>query len=259
MHRITSNFLHTTTRNLHPPLHYVLLILSLCLIGGIGSWSQAIKRGNTHYKAEEYDAALEAYQSAVIDRPEDVISHYNLGTALYQKKQFEQAADGFRRSLDSVDPSYRARGYYNLGNAQIQLNDIEGAIRSYKSALRLNPTDLDAKHNLELALEKLKQKSQQNQSKSGEEDRDQQTPNQQNQEQPAESEQQQQNRESSEGESTSEASPTQPEQGSMPQPVGMSKEDAIRLLETVKDDEKEIQKKILQKRFSRRQRHEKDW
>ena len=45
----------------------------------------------------------------------------------------------------------------------------------------------------------------------------------------------------------------------MPQPVEMSKEDAIRLLETVKDDEKEIQKKILQKRFSRRQRHEKDW
>ena len=272
MHRITSNFLHTTIRNLCSPLHYMLLILSLCLIGGIGSWSQAIKRGNTHYKAEEYDAALEAYQSAVIDRPEDAISHYNLGTALYQKKQFEQAADEFRWSLDAVDLSYRAQGYYNLGNAQIQLNDIEGAIRSYKSVLRLNSADLDAKHNLELALEKLEQKSQQNQSKSGEEDedqqeqtpqdqqsRDEQTPNQQNQEHPAESEQQQRNRESSEGESTSEASPTQPEHGSMPQPVEMSKEDAIRLLETVKDDEKEIQKRILQKRFSRRQRHEKDW
>ena len=264
MHRITSNFLHTTIRNLRPPLYYMLLILSLCLIGGIGSWSQAIKRGNTHYKAKEYDAALEAYQSAVIDRPEDAISHYNLGTALYQKKQFEQAANEFRRSLDAVDLSYRAQGYYNLGNAQIQLNDIEGAIRSYKSVLRLNPADLDAKHNLELALEKLEQKSQQNQSKSGEEDgdqqsRDEQTPNQQNQEHPAESEQQQRNRESSEGESTSEASPTQPEHGSMPQPVEMSKEDAIRLLETVKDDEKEIQKRILQKRFSRRQRHEKDW
>ena len=233
------------------PLHYVLLILPLFLIGWIGSWSQAIKRGNTHYKAEEYDAALEAYQSAVIERPEDAISHYNLGTALYQKKQFEQAADEFRRSLDAVYPSYRARGYYNLGNAQIQLNDIEGAIRSYKSVLRLNPADLDAKHNLELALEELEQKSQQNQSKSGEEDGDQ-------QEQPPQ-DQQQRNRESSEGESTSEASPTQPEHGSMPQPVEMSKEDAIRLLETVKDDEKEIQKRILQKRFSRRQRHEKDW
>lgn len=276
MYRITRNSLYAPIRNLHLPLHYILFILSLFLIGWIGSWSQAINRGNAHYEAGAYGAALEAYQSAATDRPEDTISQYNLGTVLYQKKQFEQAADAFRRSLDAVDSSYRAQGYYNLGNAQIQLNDIEGAIRSYKSALRLSPTDLDAKHNLELALEKLEQKSQQSQSKSGGEDRDRQeqdqqqqnqnqenrdepTPNQQNREQPAESEQQQQTPESSQQESTSEASPPQPEQGSMPQPVEMFKEDAIRLLETVKDNEKEIQKKILQKRFSRRQRHEKDW
>lgn len=256
------------------PLHYILLILSLFLIGWIGSWSQTIKRGNTHYEAGAYDAALEAYQSAAKDRPEDTISRYNLGAALYQKEEFEKAADEFRRSLDAADPIYRAQGYYNLGNAQVQLNDIEGAIRSYKSALRLNPGDLDAKHNLELALEKVEQNSQQNQSKSGDEDRerheqdqqqqhqdsqnsDEQESNQQNQEQPAESEQQQQ--ELSEEESTSEASVPQFEQESTQQPVGMSKEDAIRLLNAIKDDEKEIQKKLLHKRFSRRHRPEKDW
>ena len=256
-------------------VNYILLILSLFLIGWIGGWSQAIKRGNTHYKAEAYDAALEAYQSAAADRPEDAISHYNLGTVLYQKKQFDTAADEFRRSLDASDPVHRAQGYYNLGNTQIQLNDIEGAIRSYKSALRLKPADLDAKHNLELALERLKQRSQQNRSESGDEgqdqqeqdqqqqnqdqqDRDEQEPDQQNQENPSESEQQQ-NQVSSEQEATSEASPPQPEQQSTQQPVEMSKEDAIRLLEAVKDNEKEIQKKLLQKRFSRRQRSEKDW
>ena len=249
--------------------------MPLFLIGWIGGWSQAIKRGNAHYKVEAYDAALEAYQSAAEDRPEDTISRYNLGTVLYQKKQFEKAADEFRRSLDAADSVHRAQGYYNLGNAQVQLNDIEGAIRSYKSALRLNPADLDAKHNLELALERLEQKSQQNRSGSGEEDKDQQEqdqqqqnqdqqdsdeqePNQQDQENPSESEQQQ-NQESSEQEATSEESSPQPEQGSTQQPVEMSEEDAIRLLEAIKNDEKEIQKKILQKRFSRRQRSEKDW
>ena len=258
------------------PLHYILLILPLFLIGWIGSWSQAIKRGNEHYEARAYDAALEAYQSAAEDRPEDAISRYNLGAALYQKEEFEKAENEFRQSLDATDPIYRAQGYYNLGNAQAQLNDIEGAIRSYKSALRLNPTDLDAKHNLELALEKLEQNSQQNQSKSGDEGRDrqeqdqqqqnqdpqnsdQQEPNQQNQEQPAESDQQQQNQESSEQEATSEESPPQEGQESIQQPSRMSKEDAIRLLEAIKDNEKEIQKKLLQKRFSRRQRAEKDW
>ena len=135
-----------------------------------------------------------------------------------------------------------------MGNAQVQLNDIEGAIRSYKSALRLNPADLDAKHNLELVLEKLEQNSQQNQSESGDDDKDR-----------REQDQQQQNQESSEQEVASEESPPQPEQQSTQHPVEMSKEDAIRLLEAVKDNEKEIQKKILQKRFSRRRRSEKDW
>ena len=259
-------------------LHYMILILPFLLIGWIGSWSQAIKRGNTHYEAGTYDAAIEAYQSAAEDRPEDAISRYNLGAALYQKEEFEKAANEFRRSLDAADPIYRSQGYYNLGNAQVQLNDIEGAIRSYKSALRLNPRDLDAKHNLELALEKLKQNSQQNQSKSGDEGRDrqeqdqqqqnqdpqnsdEQESNRQNQEQQAESDQQQQqqNQESPEQEATSEESPPQKGQESMQQPARMSKEDAIRLLEAVKDNEKEIQKKLLQKRFSRRQRAEKDW
>ena len=258
------------------PVYYILLILPFFLIGWIGGWSQAIKRGNAHYKSEAYDAALEAYQSAAEDRPEDAMSRYNLGTALYQKKQFKKAADEFRRSLDTADPVHQAQGYYNLGNAQVQFDDIEGAIRSYKSALRLNSTDLDVKHNLELALEKLEQKSQQNQSESGDEDKDQQkqdqqqqnqdsqdsdeqAQNQQDQENPSESEQQQQNQESSEQEAAAEESRPQPEQQSTQQPVEMSKEDAIRLLEAVKNNEKEIQKKILQKRFSRRQRSEKDW
>lgn len=252
-------------------VHSVLLILSFFLSGWVGSWSQAIKRGNAHYAAEAYDAALEAYQSAAKNRPDDAISRYNLGTALYQKEQFEKAADEFRRSLDAVDPIHQAQGYYNLGNAQVQLDDIEGAIRSYKSALRLNPSDLDAKHNLELALERLERKSQQSQSESGEEDKDQQgqnqdqqdtdkqKSNQQNREDSSESEQQGQRQESSEQEAASEKSPPQSEQESTQQPVEMSKEDAIRLLEAIKDNEKEIQRKILQKRFSRRQRSEKDW
>ena len=255
-------------------VHYILLILPLFLIGWIGGWSQAIKRGNAHYQTEAYDAALEAYQSAAADRPEDTISRYNLGTALYQKKQFEKAADEFRRSLDAADSVHRAQGYYNLGNAQVQLNDIEGAIRSYKSALRLNPADPDAKHNLELALERLEQKSEQNRSESGDDGRDQQeqdqqsqdpqdsdepAQNQQNQENLSESDQQQQNQGSSEQDTTAQESPPQSEQQSTQQPVEMSEEDAIRLLEAVKNNEKEIQKKLLQKRFSRRQRSEKDW
>ncbi len=257
---------------------YTLILLSLFLIGWIGSWSRLIKDGNKHYEAGEYNAALEAYQSAVVDRPEDTISHYNLGTVLYQNKRFEKAADEFRQSLDAKDPIRRSKGYYNLGNAQVQSGDLEGAIRSYKSALRLNPTDLDAKHNLELAFEKLTQQQSRHQNQSDSEDGEsdqqkqsqqnaeenqqnerEQAQNQQNAEKSEPQQQNQQNQKSSEQVAESEESPSQPEQDSAQQPDGISREDAIRLLEAVKDDEKEIQKKILRKRFSRRQRPEKDW
>ncbi|MCZ6676808.1 MAG: tetratricopeptide repeat protein [Candidatus Poribacteria bacterium] len=242
----------------------VLILLSLFLIGWFGGWSRLIQRGNAHYEAGEYDAAREAYQSAATERPEASIPHYNLGTALYRQQRFDEAGNEFRRSLDTKDSVLQAQAYYNLGNTQFQSGDMEGTIRSYKSALRLNPTDLDAKYNLELALEKLvqQQSQQQNQSDSGNSEQDGQEQNQQNEDDTEEQQQDQQNPESSEQDApetkSEESSPT-PEQDSTQQPDEMSKEDAIRLLEAFKDDEKEIQKQILRKRFSKRQRQEKDW
>ena len=207
-----------------------------------------MKRGNERYAAEDYDVALEAYQAAVEQRPKEAISHYNLGCALYQKKQFDGAANAFRDSLNAKDPTLRAQGYYNLGNAQFRLGDLQGAIRSYKSALRLNPGDRDAKHNLEFALEKLAQQGHQSRhqgSASKTEDNQQQNQSDENQDERASPQ--------------SEEFPSRPEQSSTQQREQMSKEDAIRLLEALHDDEKDIQKKLLRKRFARRQRPEKDW
>jgi len=233
---------------------YLLILLSLFLIGWIGDWSRLMKEGNERYAAADYDAALKAYQSAVERQPKKAISHYNLGTALYQKKRYDEAANEFRRSLDSKDPLLQAHGYYNLGNAQFQVGDLKGAIRSYKSALRLNPDDYDAKYNLELALEKLaeKQSHQQNQSNHHGADSN----GQEHQQQPLRSEI------GAEHASTApqpDESASKPGQNSIQQPDGMSKEDAIRILEAMNDDEKDIQKKLLRKQFAKRQRSEKDW
>ena len=55
--------------------------------------------------------------------------------------------------------------HYNIGNVQFQDGKIDRAIESYKSCLRLTPDDLDAKHNLEVALkQKRKQETDQGQS-----------------------------------------------------------------------------------------------
>jgi len=215
---------------------YCLLILAFSTVGWIGSWSRLTQKGNAHYAEGDYDSALEAYQQAAEQRPNDAISHYNLGTALYQKAQFDKAANAFRHSLAATDSMLQAHGHYNLGNAQFQLGDIRGAIRSYKSALRLNPSDRDAKYNLELAFEKRKQQQPQGQrSDIGTEL--QKTPR--------------------DSETAKRESSTAQVEESEPDP--MSKEDAIRLLETLRNDEKALWKKLLQKRFARHRRPEKDW
>ena len=214
---------------------YCLLILAFSTIGWIGSWSRLTQNGNVHYAEGEYDSALEAYQQAVKQRPDDAISHYNLGTALYQKAQFDKAANAFRHSLVATDSMLQARGHYNLGNAQFQLGDIRGAIRSYKNGLRSNPSDQDSKYNLELAFEKLKQQQPQGQrSDIG-------------------TKQQKTHRDKMPKQEPSTAQVEESE------PHPMSKEDAIRLLETLRNDEKALWKKLLQKRFARHRRPEKDW
>jgi tetratricopeptide (TPR) repeat protein len=46
---------------------------------------------------------------------------------------------------------------YNLGNTLYQKQDYAGAVRSYRDALRLTPSDPDTRRNLELALRALQQ------------------------------------------------------------------------------------------------------
>ena len=53
--------------------------------------------------------------------------------------------------------------YYNLGNALYKSGKYQECIDAYKNALRKMPGDMDAKHNLQLAMKKLEmQKQQQN-------------------------------------------------------------------------------------------------
>ncbi len=134
---------------------FLLMLLLPILIGWIGNWNRLMKSGHEAYVFQDYDAAVSAFQEAAIDRPNNLVVHHNLGTALYKKGKFRQAANAFQTALLKVNVSNKAAVYYNLGNAQFQMRDLSAAIESYRSSLRLNPHDVDAKHNLALALQLL--------------------------------------------------------------------------------------------------------
>ena len=61
------------------------------------------------------------------------------GRKYYNRKNFEQAEEHFRRAL-LADEAY-VRAHYFLGLALYKRDDAEGALRAWKRAAELNPSD----------------------------------------------------------------------------------------------------------------------
>ena len=139
-----------------------LILLSVVCVGWIGGWARTLKTGNEAYISGDYHAAQIAFREATLQKPENPLTHYNLGTALYRSGRFNEAIEAFRESAakhneKSKATLSRASIYYNLGNAQFKMGDLKSAIDAYKHSLRLAPDDADAQHNLALALQLAQQ------------------------------------------------------------------------------------------------------
>ncbi len=133
-----------------------------------------VEEGNRLFQEGKFQEALEKYRQAQQENPDSPIIRHNLGDARYKNQQYEEAAGDFGGNLQSPSPDLKARSYYNLGNALFRQGKLEESVKAYQDALRSNPADQDAKFNLELAMEKLKQQQQQkDQQKSGSDDSDQ--------------------------------------------------------------------------------------
>ena len=150
-------------------------LVVLCLWPALAwaSPSKALKQ----YQGGRYDRALEEYERSLKSRPDDPRLHFNAGTAAFQNKDYEQALAHLNSALITQELPLQQRAYYNLGNAQYRLGEgerapdkrrqhWEQALKSYESALKLDPRDADAEFNREYVkkkLEELKQQQQQQQ------------------------------------------------------------------------------------------------
>ena len=83
---------------------------------------------------------------------------------MYKQEKYEAAATKYQGlTQQEKDRHELSRYYYNLGNSLFKANKLNESIEAYKNALRNNPADEDAKHNLQLALRMKKQQQQQQQ------------------------------------------------------------------------------------------------
>lgn len=86
---------------------------------------------------------------------------YKKGCDLYSKNEFRAAAHEFEEAAKSVESSDI---YYNLGNCHYRLNDYPKARLAFERAIKIDPSNQDAKYNLRLVVAKINSSGIQSQS-----------------------------------------------------------------------------------------------
>jgi tetratricopeptide (TPR) repeat protein len=109
--------------------------------------------GNSFFVNKDYDKAAAEYEKIIQVNKNSVKGQYNLGNARYEKQEYEKAVENYKAAIASAsDDNTKAKAFHNLGNAFVKKEKYEDAVNAYKSSLRLNPADLDTKHNLAQTL-----------------------------------------------------------------------------------------------------------
>jgi Ca-activated chloride channel family protein len=119
--------------------------------------------GNEKFTAQEFEAALGDYTTAELENPDLAEPYYNAGNTYYRQENLEKAEAQLNQSLRTAPDELAQQGYYNLGNTAYLAENWEQAIEQYKESLLINPADMDAKNNLELALKQQQQEQEQQQ------------------------------------------------------------------------------------------------
>lgn len=237
---------------MNKPRMMLTLILSLLLIGTsviAEEFSEIVRQGNEAFSNQQYDLALEKYQIAETERPESAELDYNMAGVLYQQGKYEEAVEKFNRALNSQEIALETKAHYNLGNTYYRMGDFPNAIKSFENALTNDPNDVNAKYNLELSRKMLKEQmkpeeqEQQDQQQQEQQEQEQQEQEQQDQEQDEQQDEQEQKQEESGDQDKKDQKPKD-QQGQQQQEKPMSKEDAERILNALKDDERDVQKNI---------------
>ncbi len=137
-----------------------LPVIVLCVAACGPTPDQINNSGHEPYTSAEYETALDAYETAGDRAPKSGVPPYNVGNALYRMGEYDESLKEYDDALRHARGGLRSRGFFNRGNAAFRAELYAEAVEAYKEVLRMNPGDLDAKHNLELALRQLPRENQ---------------------------------------------------------------------------------------------------
>ena len=243
--------------------HIYILIISLLSLATFAQKEKIVLRdGNDAYHGGKPMEAANYYKKSLKEKQDYYKANFNLGDAFYKTAEliktgklktpnpkmtpdsaanlvYDQAAQQFEvvaKSVSNADTIQKA--WHNYGNSKLMQKSYEDAILGYKKALKLNPKDEDTRYNLAYAQKKLAEQ-QKNQKKDDKKDQD------------------KKDKKDDQKDKKEQKKDQQKEEAPQPQ---MSKEQAEKMLNALKNDEKKMQ--ALRKKKGdpgQKVKVEKDW
>ncbi len=146
----------------------VCLLLVCAAMTATSAWADSVasknREGNRLFESGKFQEAEKTYLDAQAQSPGRPEILYNLGNSLIKQKKYDQALQSLRQATSKAGKPLEANTWYNIGDALFEMSDFKDAAQAYVQALKIDPADQDAKHNLELALRNLKQQQEKEQS-----------------------------------------------------------------------------------------------
>lgn len=242
----------------------ILILIAVISCNGFAQSDRStLNKGVDKYEEKKFVDAEVDFKKVVEKSPKSFEANFNLGDSYYKQGKYEDAIKSFQSALESAkDNDRKAKVYHNIGNSLLKSDKVEQSVEAYKTALKYNPNDNDTKYNLSYALELLKNKdkNQQNKNDQNKKDQDKQDKQNQNQDKNQDQQSQEQNKQDQQQSQPKDQEAKQDNTKQQPQPKEekISKEEAQRILDALKNNEKDLQKQI-RKRSGQIKKTDKDW
>jgi Ca-activated chloride channel homolog len=123
--------------------------------------------GLDRYNQGDFDGAVENFREELKHDPDSPRINFDLGDAAYRLQKYDEAFEAYSKAMVDSDPDLQEKAYYNAGNAlfmegnhaqdlEQQLSNYYDARYQYNQALDRNSGDEQAKKNLRLLEERIK-------------------------------------------------------------------------------------------------------
>ena len=231
---------------------FAVFLLSAAFVSAQKAERDYIRKGNRLFNDSVFVDAEVNYRKALEVNPKSTVSMYNLGNTLSQQQKMQEAMEQYVSASNiEKDKMKLAQIYHNMGVLLQAGKDYAKAVDAYKMSLRNNPADDETRYNLALAQKMLKDQQQNKQNQDQNQD--------QNKDQQKQDQKQDQNKQNNDQKQDQKKDQQQPPK-SEKQKNQMSKENAEQLLNSVMQDEKDVQDKVKkQQQVMQGGRLEKDW